>query len=69
MIRRFLCLIGDHKWTNRFDEGFEMDLDEAKRDPVGYFAVWATSYCAHCRKVNPFSAANGGHAPPKPEAV
>ena len=57
MWRKFKCLIGEHDWTCRAEEGIKPDVTAEN------FIYYATCYCKHCRKLNQFSV---GKSVPEP---
>ena len=47
---KFLCLIGDHDWTNRSQQGIPPDPVKREVNPVEYFKEYAAMYCSRCNK-------------------
>ncbi len=54
MWRLFLCLIGDHDWTNKAEQEIPPTRLEHKLGVVG-FKKYATMYCKHCGQISEFS--------------
>ena len=52
MLRRIggwlLCLMGDHNWTCKAEEGIDPDPVKLKANPVAYFWEFAQMYCKRC---------------------
>ncbi len=52
MIGWLRCLLGDHAWTSRHQQGLVPDPAKIRADPVGYFFEWSTMYCDRCGHVH-----------------
>lgn len=52
--RVFLCLFGNHIWTNRMEQGLPPSEWE-KTSGITGFNSYTTMYCLHCGKVNRLS--------------
>jgi hypothetical protein len=50
ILGKFLCLIGDHDWTSKAEQGIPPDYDKRDVDPIGYFKEYAAMYCSRCNK-------------------
>jgi len=48
---RFLCLIGDHEYTSKTEQGIKPNPEKMKRNPVGYFFEFTRMYCLRCGHV------------------
>lgn len=47
ILGRLLCLIGDHDWTSKANQGIQPDARELADGYVG-FRRYATMFCARC---------------------
>ena len=48
LLGRFLCLVGDHEYTCKAEQGIKPDLERINRDPVEYFFEFSQMYCLRC---------------------
>ena len=55
IMRRLSCLLGDHEWTCKAEEGIKPDPKKVEADPLGYFAEYSKMYCKHCSAVSKYS--------------
>ena len=52
--RKLLCIIGDHEWTCKAEQGIKPTKEELTNPLVG-FAIYSRMYCKHCGKVSHLS--------------
>jgi hypothetical protein len=55
LIRKFLCLIGDHEWTCKAAEGIAPTKENITNFPGGFLS-YASMYCKYCGYVSELSA-------------
>ncbi len=61
LLRRFLCLIGSHKWTSPAAEGANACEYSEKYGPVLGLREYSRVYCRHCKKESELSKSYGAH--------
>jgi len=52
LVGKILCLVGDHLCTSMQEYGVKPDIERYEKDPIGYFFVYSTMFCARgCGKI------------------
>jgi len=52
--KKFLCLIGDHEWTCKAEQGIKPTKEELAVPFVG-FQIYSAMYCKHCGRISALS--------------